>query len=47
VLSVEATIVGVGDVLASFYGGAYYATVIKPIQDGLMNRAAELLAFTE
>lgn len=47
VLSVEATIVGVGDVLAAFYSGAYCAMVIKPIQDGLRNRAAELLAFTE
>jgi hypothetical protein len=47
VLSVEATIIGVVDVLAAFYGGTYYATVIKPIQDGLMDSAAELFALTE
>ena len=46
VLSVEATIIGVGDVLATFYAGPYYAQVIKPIQDGLMDGAAQLLAIT-
>jgi hypothetical protein len=46
VLSVEATIIGVGDVLAMFYGGPYYGQVIKPIQDGLMDSAAQLLAVT-
>ena len=44
VLSVEATIMGVGDVLATFYGVPYYGQVVKPIQDGLMVSAAQLLA---
>lgn len=47
VLSVEATIIGVGDVLAAFYGGTFYTTIVKPIQNGVMDRAAELLALTE
>jgi Family of unknown function (DUF5677) len=46
VLSVEATIIGVGDVLATFYGGPYYGQAVKPIQDGLMDSAAQLLAVT-
>jgi hypothetical protein len=46
VLSVEATIIAVGDVLAAFYGGPYYQQVIKPIQDGLMDSAAQLMALT-
>lgn len=46
VLSVEATIIGVGDVLARFYGGPYYRQVVKPIHDGLMESAAQLLAIT-
>ena len=46
VLAVEATVLGVGDALATFYGGPYYADVIKPIQDGLMGSAAQLMAFT-
>jgi hypothetical protein len=46
VLAVEATILGVGDALASFYGGPFYGEIIKPIQDGLMDRAAQLLALT-
>ena len=46
VLSVEATIIGVGDVLAAFYGGPYYQQVIKPIQNGLMESAAQLMALT-
>jgi hypothetical protein len=33
VLAVEATIIGVGDVLGAFYGGPYYVQVIKPIQE--------------
>ena len=45
-LSVEATIIGVGDVLATFYAGPYYGQVIKPIQDGLIDSAAQLLAIT-
>lgn len=45
-LSVEATILGVGDALAAFYGGPYYREVIKPIQDGLMESAAQLIALT-
>ena len=44
VLSVEATIIGVGDALASFYGGPYYRQIIKPIQDGLMKSATQLIA---
>jgi hypothetical protein len=44
VLAVEATVLGVGDALAAFYGGPYYAEVIKPIQDGLMESAAQLMA---
>jgi hypothetical protein len=47
VLAVEATILGVGDALAAFYGGPYYAQVVKPIQDGLMASAAQLIALTE
>jgi hypothetical protein len=46
VLSVEATIIAVGDALAAFYGGTYYTTIIRPIRDGLMDRAAELLKLT-
>jgi hypothetical protein len=46
VLAVEATILGVGDALAAFYGGPYYAEVIRPIQDGLMGSAAQLMALT-
>ena len=46
VLSVEATIIGVGDVLAVFYGGPYYQQVIKPIQNGLMESAAQLMRLT-
>jgi hypothetical protein len=42
VLAVESTIVGVGDALTAFYGGAFYSTVIKPIQDGLMNFRATI-----
>lgn len=47
VLAVEATIIGVGDVVGAFYGGPYYVQVIKPIQDGLVDRAAQLMALTE
>ena len=47
VLAVEATILGVGDALVSFYGGPYYATVIQPIKEGLMASAAQLIAFTD
>jgi hypothetical protein len=47
VLAVEATILGVGDALAAFYGGPYYAQIIKPIQDGLMASAAQLIALTD
>jgi hypothetical protein len=46
VLSVEATIIGVGDMLAAFYGGPYYQQIIRPIQDGLMDSAAQLMAIT-
>lgn len=46
VLAVEATVLVVGDAHAAFYGGPYYAEVIKPIQDGLMGSAAQLLALT-
>jgi hypothetical protein len=46
VLAVEATVLGVGDALATFYGGPYYAEVIKPIQEGLMGSAAQLMAVT-
>jgi hypothetical protein len=46
VLAVEATIMGVGDVLAMFYGGPYYREVIKPVQDGVMESAAQLMALT-
>ena len=46
VLSVEATIIAVGDALAAFYGSTYYATVITPIQDGLMSDAAAMLVLT-
>lgn len=45
-LSVEATIIGVGDALATFYGGPYYGQVVKAIQDGLMDTAVQLLAIT-
>jgi hypothetical protein len=44
VLAVEATIIGVGDPLAAFYGGPYYPQIIKPIQDGLTQSAAQLTA---
>ena len=37
---------GVGDSLASFYGGPYYREVIKPIQDGLMKSATQLMVLT-
>jgi hypothetical protein len=37
----------VGDALAAFYGGSYYAQIIKPIQDGLMASAAQLIALTD
>jgi hypothetical protein len=47
VLAVEATILGVGDALAAFYGGPYYAQVIKPIKDGLMASTAQLIALTD
>jgi hypothetical protein len=47
VLAVEATILGVGDALAAFYGGPYYGQVIKPIQDGLMASAGQLIALTD
>lgn len=47
VLAVEATILGVGDALAAFYGGPYYAQMIKPIQDGLMASAGQLIALTD
>ena len=47
VLAVEATILGVGDALAAFYGDRYYAQIIKPIQDGLMASAAQLIALTD
>ena len=47
VLAVEATILGVGDALAAFYGGPYYAQIIKPIQDGLMASAGQLIALTD
>jgi hypothetical protein len=46
VLSVEATIISVGDVLGAFYGGPYYRQVIKPIQDRLMDSTAQLMALT-
>jgi hypothetical protein len=46
VLSIEATIIGVGDVLASFYGGPYYERVIKPIQGDLKQNAEQLMAVT-
>ena len=46
VLSVETTIICVGDVLAAFYGGPYYQQVIKPIQNGLMESAAQLMGLT-
>ena len=42
VLSVEATIIGVGDALASFYGGPYCTRqIIEPIQDGLMKSTTQ------
>jgi len=47
VLAVEATILGVGDALAAFYGGPYYAQIIKPIQDGLMASARQQIALTD
>lgn len=47
VLAVEATILGVGDALAAFYGGPYYAQIIKPFQHGLMASAAQLIAVTD
>jgi hypothetical protein len=46
VLAVEATLLGVGDALAQFYGGPYYAQRVKPLQDGLMSSAAQLLDIT-
>ena len=46
-LAVEATILGVGDALAVFYGGPYYAQIIKPIQAGLMASVAQLIALTD
>ena len=47
VLSIEATIIGVGDALSAFYGGPYYQQVIMPIQRGLMQSAAQLMAVTD
>jgi hypothetical protein len=44
VLSVEATIIGVGDALSAFYGGPYYREVIMPIQQELMQSAAQLMS---
>jgi hypothetical protein len=46
VLAVEATVIGVGDALAKFYGGPCYQQIIKPIQDGLMDSAVELVVLT-
>jgi hypothetical protein len=46
VLSIEATIISVGDALAAFYGAPYYRQVITPIQDGLMHSAGQLMAIT-
>lgn len=46
VLAVEAAVLGVGDALAAFYGGPYNAQVIRPIRDGLMESAAQLMALT-
>ena len=46
VLSVEATIIGVGEALSAFHGGPYYRQLILPIQDGLMESAAQLMAIT-
>jgi hypothetical protein len=46
-LSVEATIIAVGDTLGVVYGGTYYTTVITPIRDGLMDSAVELLALVK
>jgi hypothetical protein len=46
VLSIEASIIGVGEALSAFYGGPYYRQVIMPIQDGLMQSAAQLMAIT-
>jgi hypothetical protein len=46
VLSVEATVIGVGEALSAFYGGPYYRQVIMPIQDGLMQSAVQLMAIT-
>jgi hypothetical protein len=43
VLSIEATIIGVGEALSAFYGGPYYRQVIMPIQDELMQSAAQLM----
>jgi hypothetical protein len=45
-LSIEATIIGVGEALSAFYGGPYYQQAIMPIQDGLMQSAAQLMAIT-
>lgn len=47
VLVVESTIIGVGDALASFYGGLFFAEHARPLQDGLMSSAAQLLALAE
>lgn len=47
ILAVEATILGVGDALAAFYGRPFFAQVIKPIQDGLMKSAAQLVALVD
>jgi hypothetical protein len=47
VLSIEATIIGVGEALSAFYGGPYYRQVIMPIQHGLMQSAAQLMAITD
>lgn len=46
VLAVEATVLGVGEALAAFYGGPYYTEVIKPVQDRLMRSAEPLMALT-
>jgi hypothetical protein len=47
VLSIEATIIGVGEALSAFYGGPYYRQVITPIQHGLMKSAAQPMAITD
>lgn len=46
VLAVETTIIVVGDTLASFFGGAFYKDFVIPVQEGMIEQAAQLFEMT-